>query len=59
MLGKAGKVKISVNRLRILCAEIYKTINKINPGFMNKIFKVKESEKLARKQCKLNLESPE
>ena len=59
MLGKAGKVKISVNRLRILCAEIYKTINKINPGFINNIFKVKESKKLARKQCKLNLESPE
>ena len=26
-----GKVKMSVNRLRNLCVEIYKTINKLNP----------------------------
>ena len=49
---------MSVNKLRILCAEIYKTINKINPEFMNNIFKVKENKRLVREQNKLNLESP-
>ena len=49
---------MSVNKLRILCTEIYKTINKINPEFMNNIFKVKENKRLVREQYKLNLESP-
>ena len=59
LLEKAGKVKMSVNRLRNLCVEIYKTINKLNPEFMNNIFKVKENNRLVREQCKLNLEIPE
>ena len=33
-----------VCRLRILCTEIYKTINKVNPEFMSNIFKVKENK---------------
>ena len=48
-----------VNRLRNLCVEIYKTIYKLNPQFMNNIFKVKENKRLVRKQYKLNLETPE
>ena len=59
LLEKAGKVKTSVNRLRNLCVEIYKTINKLNPEFMNNIFKVKENKRLVREQYKLNLEIPE
>ena len=47
------------NRLRNLCVEIYKTINKLNPEFMNNIFKVKENKRLVREQYKLNLETPE
>ena len=39
LLEKSGKMKMSVNRLRILCVEIYKTVNKLNPQFMNIIFK--------------------
>ena len=50
---------MSVNRLRNLCVEIYKTINKLNPEFMNNIFKVKENKRLVREQYKLNLETPE
>ena len=41
---------MSVNRLRNLCVENYKTINKLNREFMNNIFNVK---------VKLNLETPE
>ena len=59
LLKKSGKVKMSVNRLRNLCVEIHKTINKLNPEFMNNIFKVKENKRLVREQYKLNLETPE
>ena len=55
LLEDAGKIKLSVN----LCVEIYKTINKLNPKFMNSIFKVKENKRSVREQCKLNLETSE
>ena len=45
--------------LRNLCVEIYKTINELNPEFMNNIFKGKENKRLVREQYKLNLETPE
>ena len=40
LLEKAGQVKRNVYRLRNLYVEIYKTINKLNPEFMNNIFTV-------------------
>ena len=50
------------NRLRNLCVEIYKTINKLNPEFMNNtfnnIFNI-FNKRLVREQYKLNLETPE
>ena len=39
--------------------ETYKKINKLNPEFMNNIFKVKENKRLVIEQHKLNLETPE
>ena len=45
-LEKVQKVKMSVNRLRNLCVEIHKTINKLNPEFMENIFKVKENKRV-------------
>ena len=48
LLEKAGKVKMNVYRLRNLCVEIYKIINKLNPEFMNNIFKVKENKRVVR-----------
>ena len=59
LLEKAGKVKMNLYRLRNLCVEIYKTINKLNPEFMSNIFKVKENKRVVREQYKLNLETPE
>ena len=50
---------MSVNRLRNVCVEIYKTINKVNPEFMKNIFKVKENKRIVREEYKLNLETPE
>ena len=49
---------MSVSMLRNLCVEVYKTINKLNPEFINNIFKFKENKRLIREQYKLNLESP-
>ena len=48
---------MSVNGLRNLCIEIYKTINKLNPEFLNNIFEVKENKRLVSEQYKLNLET--
>ena len=31
---KSNRAAMNVNRLRILCTEIYKTINNLNPNFM-------------------------
>ena len=45
-LEKAQKVKMSVNRLRNLCVEIHKTIDKLNPEFTENIFKVKENKRV-------------
>ena len=50
---------MNVYRLRNLRVEIYKTINKLNPEFMNNIFKVKENKRVVREQYKFNLETPE
>ena len=41
LLEKAGKIKMNVYRLRNLCVEIYKTINKLNPEFMNNTLRPK------------------
>ena len=59
LLEKAGKVKMNVYRLTNFCVEMYKTINKLNPEFMNNIFKVKGNKRVVREQYKLNLETPE
>ena len=59
LLEKAGKEKMNVYRLRNLCVEIYKTINKLNSEFMKNIFKVNENKRVVREQYKLNLETPE
>ena len=39
---------MSVKRVRIFCVEIYETINRLNPEFMNNIFNVKENKRLVR-----------
>ena len=49
LLAKAGTVKMRVSRLRILCIEIYKIINSLNPSFTSDIFKVKISQRLRYK----------
>ena len=50
---------MSANRFRNLCVEIYKTINKLNPVFINNMFKIKENKRLVRESYILNPETPE
>ena len=56
LLIKAKKNVMSINRLRTLCIEIFKTINNMNPPFMKEIFTVKNCNKTVRQQHKNNLE---
>ena len=58
LLPKGGKSKMNVRRLRTLCVEIYKTLNDLNPSFMNNIFKLKINNREVHDKCKLNLDIP-
>ena len=50
LLDKAKKITMEIARLRRLCLEIYKTINRLNPAFMTEIFQLP-----VRKENILNL----
>ena len=58
ILKISGKSTVNVNRLRSLCIEIFKTLNNINPAFMNEIFELRKTNVAVRNQYKLNLEVP-
>ena len=36
---------MNLGRYRTLCIEIYKTLNKLNPDYMNDIFKLRNTER--------------
>ena len=48
LLSKAGKCSMKISRLRTLCIEIYKTVSKLNPPFMQDIFKLKQTTRSER-----------
>ena len=58
LLSKGGKSKMNIRRLRTLSVESYKTLNDLNPSFMNSIFKLKINGKEVRDKYKLNLDIP-
>ena len=41
---------INLRRPRTLCIEIYKTLNKLNPGYMNDIFKLRNTDRRTREE---------
>ena len=49
---------MNLRRQRTLCIEIYKTLNKPNPGYMNDMFKLGNTDRLTREKYSLNLEIP-
>ena len=59
LLTKSGISEMNVKRLRILCIEIYKTINHLNPSFMKEIFSLRETKRPVREKYKLNLNTPD
>ena len=58
LLQKSGKDTMNVNRLRSLCIEIYKSINNINPTYINEIFKLRKTRRAVRSNYKLILDVP-
>ena len=48
---------MKASRLRSLCIEIYKSINLINPSFMNEIFRLGVTNRIVRSQYKLDLDT--
>ena len=49
---------MNVDRLRMLCTEIYKTVISLNPEFMRDLFSLKETSRLVRENYMLNLNIP-
>ena len=45
LLEKSGYPNMNLRRQRTLCIEIYETLNKLNPGYINDIFKLRNTEK--------------
>ena len=49
---------MNIHRLKILCTEIYKTLQNLNPVYMKDIFQLRSNDRLARSQNIYNLEVP-
>ena len=58
LLDKANSSTMNVKRLRLLCVEIYKTINNLNPSFMKQILELRETNRNVREKYRLNLNIP-
>ena len=57
LLEQTGKTTMLISRLKTLCIEIYKTINRINPTYMQNIF-AKSSNRFSSRHPN-NLEMPQ
>ena len=58
-LMKAGKPAMTVQRLRYLCAEIYRTVNDLNPTYMKNVFEKSNTLRSKRMQHQNNLSVPQ
>ena len=58
LLEKSSYPNMDLRRQGTLCIEIYKTLNKSNPCYMNDIIKLRNTDRLTRGKYKLNLEIP-
>ena len=58
LLEKSGCPNKNFRRQRTVYIEIYKTLNKLNPGYMDDIFEFRNTNSLTREIYKLNLETP-
>ena len=58
LLLKSDRATMNVNRLRILCIELFKTNNNFNSEFMRDLFSLRETSRLIREKYMLNLKIP-
>ena len=58
LLTKAGKTTMNVYRLKVLCTEIYKSLNSFSPDFIKDIFKPNTSSRSLRAHQQHNLKTP-
>ena len=58
LLEKSGKPTMNYARERLLCIEVYKTLNSLDPCFMLELFKLRKTNRNVRNQYKLNLNVP-
>ena len=58
LLLKSDRGTMNVNRLRLPCIEIYKTINNLNPEFLRDLFNLIETSRFIPKKYMLNLNIP-
>ena len=49
LLEKSRYPNMNLTRQRTLCIEIYKTLNKLNPGYMNDTFYLRNTDRLTQK----------
>ena len=59
LLSKSSISSMNVKRLRALCVELYKTINKLNLDFMRDLFKLRFTNRPVREKYKMNMIIPE
>ena len=50
LLEKSGYPNMNLRRQRTVSIEIYKTLNKLNPSYMNDIFKLRNTDRLTREK---------
>ena len=55
LLLKSDRATMNLNRLRMLCTEIYKTINNLHPEFMRDLLSLREISGVVREKYILNL----
>ena len=48
LLEKSSCPNMKLRRQRTLCIEIYKALNELNPGYMNDIFKLRNTDRLEK-----------
>ena len=58
LLAKSGKPTMNLARERLLWIEVYKTLNSLNPCFMQELFKPRETNRNVCNKYKLNLNIP-
>ena len=59
LLSESATSSMHVRRLRALCVELYKTINKLNPNFMRDFSKLSVTNRHVREIYKMNMIIPE